>query len=90
MVGLSLLTAVGGLCGLVAAKASYNNTATYTNPILDGVGADPWVIQDGGVSVMNSEGIKPILMAPVLLHDIHHQCQHHSLAKHELDRLERC
>ena len=24
------------------------NGSTYTNPILDGTGADPWVIQDGG------------------------------------------
>lgn len=26
---------------------SSNDTATYTNPILNQVGADPWVIQDG-------------------------------------------
>ena len=48
MVGLSLFTAIGGLCGLVVAQSSYNNTATYTNPVLNGVGADPWVVRDGG------------------------------------------
>ncbi|OQN99194.1 hypothetical protein B0A48_15043 [Cryoendolithus antarcticus] len=42
-----------GLASLASsALAQSSNAATYTNPILDGVGADPWVIKDGNIYYM--------------------------------------
>lgn len=41
---------LAGLFGLVFAQP--NNSATYTNPILNGVGADPWVIRYEGYYYM--------------------------------------
>lgn len=90
MVALSLFAAIGGLGGLVAAQSSYNNSATYTNPILDGEGADPWVIQDGKVRVMRCPGLGVAADHLVLLHDIHHECQHYHPPKHHPHGLEQC
>ncbi|KAK6431624.1 hypothetical protein LTR95_012211, partial [Oleoguttula sp. CCFEE 5521] len=42
-----------GLASLASfAVAQLSNAATYTNPILNGVGADPWVIKDGNTYYM--------------------------------------
>lgn len=42
-----LLALVSGL-QLTVAQNSTSGSATYTNPVLDSVGADPWVTRDGG------------------------------------------
>ena len=71
----SLLTAL--LCGLAytspfafaqGTNASANGTSTYTNPILDGVGADPWVIRYGNdylLTYTTNDNIT-LLRSPVL------------------------
>lgn len=41
------LVALASLLHLVLAQNSTIDHATYTNPILDAVGADPWVIRYG-------------------------------------------
>jgi beta-xylosidase len=40
------------LCVLGLAFAQSNSSGTYTNPILNAVGADPWVIRHGGYYYM--------------------------------------
>ncbi|KAH0086913.1 hypothetical protein KCU96_g9629, partial [Aureobasidium melanogenum] len=51
---LSALPSLGLLTSFVSAQyynvtngTSASNASTYTNPILDEVGADPWVIRHG-------------------------------------------
>ena len=46
---LSVVTLYLGWFSLVSAQ---NNSATYTNPILDAVGADPWVTRYDGYYYM--------------------------------------
>jgi len=43
----SVLFALFSFLQLVAAQNSTSGSATYTNPILDSVAADPWVTRDG-------------------------------------------
>ena len=47
---VSLVVLLASLVSLVSAQS--NNSATYTNPILDAVGADPWVIRYEGYYYM--------------------------------------
>ena len=46
---LSIVPLLGTLA-LVPAQP--NNSATYTNPVLDAVGADPWVVRHGSYYYM--------------------------------------
>ena len=39
-------------CALGLTFAQSNSSGTYTNPILNAVGADPWVIRHGGYYYM--------------------------------------
>jgi hypothetical protein len=45
------ITAVGLLAlftGLLPLASAQNNSATYTNPVLETVGADPFILKDNG------------------------------------------
>ena len=43
----NVLFALFAFLQLVAAQNSTTSSATYTNPVLNSVGADPWVTRDG-------------------------------------------
>nr|POE78018.1 extracellular exo-alpha-(1->5)-l-arabinofuranosidase [Quercus suber] len=50
MLGVKFVTLLAGIW--VHAAAQYNASTTYSNPILDAVGADPWVTRHGGYYYM--------------------------------------
>lgn len=65
MANFTFLSLAAGLFSFAAAK---NPTATYTNPVLSGVAADPWVIQHNGLYYMTyTNGVNiTVLKSPVL------------------------